>query len=583
MADKKVTDPELLKKLNAGAGSAAPGGKKVTDPKVLHQLNGGTDDDWADDDDLDGIEIASEGLSGVNEGLADLISLPSQILEGALSIGPFIANTLGRETAYPDYVPDLGEPARDAMENIGAIREPIDDPRARIVRRVGREIGRNSVPALGVASRAVQPLRTLAAETGMTLGSGSGGALANEIAPGNVGAEVAGQVLGGLTAGGLMTAGRKAITPLPADADRLAAAESLKKRGVELSAGQRTGSKGLQYAESELGGGAAQALTERQAQQFTSAALKEAGVSAPKATPEVIDQAFKDIGNDFDNLVSGTTILADRKLGLELRTIQDDFNDLTGDAVRPKAVEKRINDIVAKIQQGGGTMSGEAYKAMRTEIDDLAKKSSNPELKGALLDIRNAMDDAVERTLSSANSPLVGDWQDARKRYHNLMIVTDAVARSTGENALGIITPANLRSAAALSVGKKTYARGRSDMGELGREGSATMTPLPQSGTAPRTAVRNLAATGPAIVGAAIGTGVNPGLGTVLGGLTGAVAPRVLGGAMLSGPGRAYLGNQLMRPRLDPRGVSVGSGVTMTLSEYEKTRPLEITVSGGAN
>ena len=33
------------------------------------------------------------------------------------------------------------------------------------------------------------------------------------------------------------------------------------------------------------------------------AALKEAGVSAPKATPEVIDQAFKDIGNDFDNLV----------------------------------------------------------------------------------------------------------------------------------------------------------------------------------------------------------------------------------------------------------------------------------------
>src|SRR5690606_13338094 len=106
-----------------------------------------------------------------------------------------------------------------------------------IVRRVGREIGRNSIPALGVASRATQPLRTLAAETGLTLGSGAGGALANEMAPGNVGAEVAGQVLGGLGAGGMMALGRRAVTPMPTtNTERLAAADSLERRGVELSA-----------------------------------------------------------------------------------------------------------------------------------------------------------------------------------------------------------------------------------------------------------------------------------------------------------------------------------------------------------
>lgn len=556
-----------------GAGTATPSTGAAVGPWTKFKP-----DHYVDDGDLGPMDYVSEGMSGVNEGIADLMSLPAQILNGALSIGPFIANSLGRETAYPNYVPDPGENARTLMEMSGAIRPGNDEAPARIVRRVGREFGRNVVPAMGAGARAAQPIRTIASELATTLGSGTGAAIANEMAPGNVGAEVAGQLLGGGVSAIGNTLGRKIITPLPADAERLAAAESLKRKGVDLSAGQKTGSKGLQYAESELGGGAAQALTERQAQQFTSAALKEAGVSAPKATPEVIDQAFKDIGNDFDNLVSGTTIVADRQLGSELRSIQDDFNDLTGDAVRPKAVEKRINDIVAKIQQGGGTMSGDTYKAMRSEIDGLAKQSSNPELKNALGDIRTALDDAVERSLQSSNSPLVGEWRDVRKRYHNLMIVTDAVARSTGENALGIITPANLRSAAALSVGKKTYARGNSDLGELGREGSATMTPLPQSGTAPRQAVRNLSMGVPAVLGAAAGA---PGgiIGSALGAAVGAATPRVLGGAMLSGPGRAYLGNQLMRPRLDPRGTSIATGTTMTLTEYKKNKPLELTAN----
>ena len=134
MAEKKVTDPETLKRLKSAGGKAA---KRVDDPELVAKLNAGRGDLVVDDDDLDGMDLVSEGMSGVNEGLADLASLPSQILEGALSIGPFIANNLGRPTPYPDYVPDLGEPARDLMESVGAIRPPIDQPAARIVRRVG--------------------------------------------------------------------------------------------------------------------------------------------------------------------------------------------------------------------------------------------------------------------------------------------------------------------------------------------------------------------------------------------------------------------------------------------------------------
>lgn len=573
----KVTDPALLEKLTAVGGSAK--GKKVADPAMLEMLNSDAAGD-VDDDDLGPMDYVSEGMSGVNEGVADVMSLPSQALTGALSIGPFIANSLGMKTAYPDYVPDPGEHARDLMETTGAIRPANeDDMGARVVRRLGREVGRNVVPALGSASRAVQPIRTLVSESAMTLGSGTGAALANEAAPGNVGAEIAGQVLGG-GVGSLGTfLGRKMITPNPASAERSAAANAMRNEGVELTAGQATGNRGLRYAESELGGGAAQEMMEQQAEQFTAAALQRAGLRANRATPDVIDRAYIDIGQEFDNLIAGTTIRADRQLGQELRTIQDEFNQLTGTATRPAAVENRINDIVEKVQQGGGTISGDTYKAMRSEIDTLARKSTNPELKGALNDLRGALDDAVERTLAGSNSPLVGEWRDVRGRYRNLVILTDAATRAGENAALGLISPANLRSAVAANVGKRAYGRGQSDLGELSRSGTATMAPLPDSGTASRTNARNLGQAAPALVGAGIGGTMGNLPGAVAGAALGWAVPKVAGAAMLSAPGRAYLSNQLMRPRMDPRGVSVASGVTMTLEDYKRQQqPIEITV-----
>lgn len=576
----KVTDPALLEKLK-GSGGAAASGKKVTDPELLKKLKGGPADDEVDDADL--VDFVSEGMSGVNEGIADLASLPAQALTALLSLGPMAANAMGVDAKYPDYVPDPGENARDLMTTVGAIKPASDDPRLQVTRRIGREIGRNALPVQASVMRAAQPIRTLISEGAMTLGSGGGAAIANQVAPGNAAAEIAGQVLGGGIASLGTTLGRKAVTPLPASPERIAAADRMAAEGVTLSAGQRTGSKGMKYAESELGGGAVEALTERQAEQFTRAALARAGVRADRATPEVINRAYDDIGQEFDDLVAGTTIQADRQLGQELGDIQRQFNELTGDATRPTAVQNRINDIVAKVQQNNGTIPGDTYKAMRTEIDTLARGSSNPELKMALGDVRTALDDAVERTLAASNSPLTGQWRDVRGRYRNLVIVTDAATRAGENAALGLISPAALRSAAALNVGKRSYARGQSDLGELGRDGTATMTPMPQSGTAPRQAVRNLSMGVPAAVGAVLGNNAMPGVGAVLGGAAGALVPKAMGAAVLSAPGRAYLGNQAMRPRLDPRGIGMASGVTMTLTEYQKNRPLEITVNGGAN
>jgi hypothetical protein len=69
------------------------------------------------------------------------------------------------------------------------------------------------------------------------------------------------------------------------------------------------------------------------------------------------------------------------------------------------------------------------------------------------------------------------------------------------------------------------------------------MKAVPQSGTAPRAAVHLIP-----IVGAMIGHGVLPGLGSVAGGVAG---PAVAGRALFTRPAQAWLKNQAPTPLRD--------------------------------
>jgi hypothetical protein len=71
------------------------------------------------------------------------------------------------------------------------------------------------------------------------------------------------------------------------------------------------------------------------------------------------------------------------------------------------------------------------------------------------------------------------------------------------------------------------------------------MTPLPDSGTPGRLDAKAVLPLG-AGAGMGIGGAVGGVPGMVAGGIAGAAIPWALGRAMLSGPGRAYLGNGAM-------------------------------------
>lgn len=322
----------------------------------------------------------------------------------------------------------------------------------------------------------------------------------------------------------------------------------LRREGVDLTAGQTTGSNMLRNVESEVGGGTAASLMERQGEQFTSAALRRAGIEADRASPEVVDQAFNRIGAQFDDLASRTSVPLDKRLQDDMLSAVVDYQDTAG-AVAP-VVERIMNRTAELAGRNNGVLEGEAYKSLRTEIGDLSQRA-DATTKMALGDLREALDDAVERSMSPS---FVENWRTTRNQYRN-MLALERAATGAGENAAaGIISPSQLRNATVVAHGRRNYARGQGDFAELARAGEGVMKPLPNSGTAARTAARNIGTGSLATIMGILGHGAAGAPGAVAGVVGGSAIPYGVGRMLLSEPARKWLGNQAAADvRMDPR------------------------------
>jgi hypothetical protein len=213
------------------------------------------------------------------------------------------------------------------------------------------------------------------------------------------------------------------------------------------------------------------------------------------------------------------------------------------ESARAPIVDDLTRDVLTAAQQPGG-IDGAAYQALRSRLERMARgAAADPQLSTALRGIRNTVDDAMERSIATNNPADTGAWQQVRNHYKNMLVIERA-ATGAGENAAGgIISPSALRNA-VVAQGRRAYARGQGDLSQLARAGERLMKPLPNSGTAPRTAARNVGMSIPAILGAGTGAAGGP-MGAIAGGMAGAAIPFAAGRAILSGPGRAYLTNQL--------------------------------------
>jgi hypothetical protein len=424
---------------------------------------------------------------------------------------------------------------------------------------------------------------------GMLMGGegGLGARFIRNVALPAIGSETAGQLTKGTAAepyarlaGALLSPGveavaRRAVTPLPASAERQALAETLRNEGVPLTAGQSSGSKPLQWMESALGdtpgsGGAAARVMENQAENFTAAALRRAGIDANRATPEVIDNAFARIGGDIEGVGRRNNVLPTAAFNNELGRVERNYNNLVSASNRAPVVANTIDDLRGMI--AAGRIDGPQFNAITSRLATQARGSTNdPHLQAALQGIRTALDNAMERSLfRTGNQQDMQILRNARREYRNLLVLERASTGAGSGAAEGLISPSQLRNA-VVQQNRRAYARGNGDFADLARAGEALLKPLPQSGTSPRHNVTHMLQTIGAIVGGSSGAAGGPG-GAAAGALAGLAAPAVAGRALLSRPVQAYLGNQVLAAQ--PRGQIANRALSNALLASAAFRPL---------
>jgi hypothetical protein len=354
---------------------------------------------------------------------------------------------------------------------------------------------------------------------------------------------------------------RRIVTPVPNvnSPGRQALVDGAERRGIDLTAGQATGSRFLQNVESQfeqlpLTSGPQRAIRENQGRQFIRDAWRHAGESADDTLPTTINASRNRIGGNIKTIANRNTLRFTPQLDSELQQIEDGLRFIPkeiADAVRARIEQLRGMKVppTAAAAAGGAppTVPGAAYRLLDSDIGKNIRASRDGPYQTALGELRETIRRAMDASISPADA---ADWQEARRQYANLMVIANAAGRAGAGAAEGVMSPVALRQALDTSTGGG-YVYGRGDMNELARIGQALLKPPPDSGTGGRTYANNLLTGQNLFSGAAVGAGASGGamVGGPVGAGVGAVGslalPRMVQMLMNSGAGQSYLRNQV--------------------------------------
>lgn len=340
---------------------------------------------------------------------------------------------------------------------------------------------------------------------------------------------------------------RRTVTPVPSqlNAEQRRLAQVAAQEGINLTAGQQTGSKALQSAESvferlPFTGGQQSAIRQGQQTAFNQAVLGRAGIDANTATPDILDDAARQIGQQFEQMSAQTTVALDNQFLGDLQQAATQYATKLPTNTRP-IFQSYVDDIL----NTGNQMQGAVYQQTRSDLTRQARTLSNsdPGLSNALRAVRNALDDAAGRSIPPA---LQDAWQVTRRQYANLKTILNSMSRPSAGAAAGDISGANLWSATRQGQTKDQFARGAGELNDLARIGQTFIKgQVPDSGTAQRSLIQGLVTGGPVGAGAGIAAMGSP----VAGAATAAASlslPPLVQAMMNSRLGQRYLANQAM-------------------------------------
>lgn len=485
-----------------------------------------------------GEDMARSGGSGALRGLAGFVGMGGDLSKGVAALTEKLKNAgMPVEAARGEMLDAMPGPLRRFHETptktigTGEVRGAIEAAMGAPVTsykpetRAGKYAGTIGEFAGNPASY-IAP-GTLPAKIAAVMAGGAGSEAAGQATEGSKAepyARVAG-AMGGAFAPGLVA---RAVTPAPATPARQRLVDILNDEGVtSLTAGQRTGNESLRYAESTLGnapftGQPANRIVREGQEQFTEAALRRAGTGGG-ATPDVLADNQRRLADQFRDLSARNTMQMDHQLGQDLGRAVIHYERVPP-SQQKAIVEGYITDIINHAR-AGNTMPGPVYQEMRSRLSRQSNslRQSDPTLSEALRDIRNALDDAMGRSINPADR---AGWETARREYGAQKVIEKAASRAGEATAEGVIVPANLRNTVA-AENRGAYARGEGPFSELARAGAGVMGPMPNSGTAQRSALYHIGDWG-----------------------SGGAIPALTGRALMSGPVQGYLSNQIASPIL---------------------------------
>lgn len=488
------------------------------------------------------VRAAGMGAKGFADSALETVgAVPDAVAAGLRAIGApapepgFYTNKL--KSAWNTVGGAMAAPVNEALRSQGVDlgKETAENSFEKGAYGAGRGVADAAslyLPAAGVAKAAGPGLtqevaKVLATQPGLQTVAGAAG--------GAVGEATDSPLLGAATAMAvpvLAGVGQRLANPVKStlNPEQARLAEVAASEGIPLTPAQQTGSRPLQAMESVFGtmpltSGPQKAIREGQSKAFNRAVLSRAGIEAEEATPEVLSAAAQKLGKQFEDLSAKTVVQFDDDFLKSLNQVSSRYANKLPTNVKP-IVDSYVEDL-AQFTDG---MPGAAYQQARSDLTRQAKATvnSDPTLSMTLRGIRDALDDAAERSLPKEVRQA---WQDVRRQYGNLKTIEKAMSTTTAEAAGGNISPTQLSQAVKQGG---NFARGGGDLNDLSRVGAAFLRDnVPNSGTAERSLMANLLTGG---IAGGVGVGIDPLLG-----VSTLLAPRAAQMAYNTGPVQQWL------------------------------------------
>jgi len=437
----------------------------------------------------------------------------------------------------------------------GAMKEHL--PAEGAAKHLGYQPFTRSGKFMKALTTAIPALPTGAVATAASTLAGEGARQAAEGTSLEAPAAVAAGILAPIVAG-------RVITPFNSQPHLAGPARIMRDEGVPLSAGQATGNDRLRWAETTLkdmpfAGGGGQRMINETGQGFNRAVARRMGEDLGEEgmlTTDVMARASDRISGQFRALSGRNALVADQQLVQDLAAIRARHDPgLSPDQIR--SIERILNDKLNMFQQTptGAVMPGQAYQGARSDLSTLAHNAPNAREGQVLREARNALDNAMERSIARTNPGDLGAWQEARQQYSAWKLIQRGTNSTAEKAAQGFVSPAQIGAGAA-QRSPTNYTTGRDEWSDLSHAANATMKPLPNSGTAQR-AMMIGALGGGAVAGSYAGDaamGDDHSLGTIAGLAAGIGVPALAGRYVASPIGRSHLSNRVVRERPTVRG-----------------------------